>query len=90
MGSVPEGKPRRLSGIPARSPPRPTMFVPMDAFAEAVEAARQRLSRDENRNVSVQELARRAGKAAGGQALSVLPPGAHTQRVPGATKAPRS
>jgi len=32
-----------------------------DAFAQAVEDARQRLIRDEGRNVSIRELARRAG-----------------------------
>jgi transcriptional regulator with XRE-family HTH domain len=35
----------------------------MDAFAQAVEDARQRLSRTEGRNVSVREVARRAGVA---------------------------
>jgi transcriptional regulator with XRE-family HTH domain len=39
------------------------MLVLMDAFAEAVEAARQRLARDENRTISNRELARRAGIA---------------------------
>lgn len=37
------------------------MLVLMDAFAEAVEAARQRLSGQEGRNISGAELARRAG-----------------------------
>lgn len=39
------------------------MLVLMDAFAEVVEAARQRLARDENRTISNRELARRAGIA---------------------------
>lgn len=37
------------------------MLVLMDAFAEAVEAARQRLSETEGRTVSTRQLARRAG-----------------------------
>lgn len=37
------------------------MLVLMDAFAEAVEAARQRLSSQEGHNISGSELARRAG-----------------------------
>lgn len=37
------------------------MLVLMDAFAQIVEDARQRLSRDEGRNISIRELARRAG-----------------------------
>lgn len=38
-----------------------TMRTDMDAFIEAVESARQRLIRQEGRNVSVRELLRRAG-----------------------------
>lgn len=37
------------------------MLVLMDAFAEAVEAARQRLSEREGHAISVRELARRSG-----------------------------
>lgn len=37
------------------------MLVLMDAFAEAVEAARQRLARDEGHPISTRELARRTG-----------------------------
>lgn len=37
------------------------MLLVMDAFAEAVEAARRQLSETEGRNVSVDQLAKRAG-----------------------------
>lgn len=37
------------------------MLLCVDSFAQAVEDARQRLSRQEGRDVSVRELARRAG-----------------------------
>lgn len=37
------------------------MLTIMDAFAEAVEAARHRLSETEGHNIAVDELARRAG-----------------------------
>lgn len=37
------------------------MLLLMDAFAQAVEDARQALSREEGRNVSIREVARRAG-----------------------------
>lgn len=37
------------------------MLLVMDAFAEAVETARQQLSEAEGRNISGRELARRAG-----------------------------